>query len=315
MNYHITHRTLYDYGEPVTVSHHAARVAPRTTPLQLPAHWSLRISPEPAVRKLRTDYFGNSVCFFSIQELHQRLEIVSECLVELRPGPAPDPARSPAWEEVVSTLRAPPSPEALEAQQFIFDSPHIRISPALADFAAPSFPPRRPLLEAVLDLNHRIHSDFTFDPRATTIATPLEQVLKNRRGVCQDFTHLALGCLRSLGLAARYVSGYLRTHHAPDQPQLVGADATHAWLAVFCPTHGWVDFDPTNDLMPRLEHITAAVGRDFADVSPVSGIITGGGDHLVQVGVHVQPVSPPPDTTPALLTAPSTHRPPPASSP
>ena len=292
MNYRISHRTLYEYDEPVTVSHHAARVKPRVTPVQERATWTLRISPEPAVRKMRTDYFGNRVCSFSIQELHQRLEIIAECEVGLRPGLPPEPEASPPWEEVASALREPVSLESLDAQQFVFDSPHVRISPALAALAEPSFTPGRPLLEAVLDLNHRIHDEFTFDPRATTVATPLEQVLERRRGVCQDFTHLALGCLRSLGLAARYVSGYLRTHHGPQQPQLVGADATHAWLSVLCPGYGWVDFDPTNDLMPRFEHVTVAYGRDFADVSPVSGIITGGGDHRVHVAVHVKPLAP-----------------------
>ena len=290
MIYQISHRTVYEYDEPVTVSHHAARVKARLTPLQERSAWSLRISPEPAVRKMRTDYFGNRVCFFSIQELHQRLEIVAESRVRIDAGLPPEPERSPAWEEVAAPLRDPPAPEALEAQQYIFDSAHVRLSPALAEFAEVSFSPDRALLDAVLDLNHRIHSEFTFDAKATTVATPLEQVLERRRGVCQDFTHLALGCLRSLGLAARYVSGYLRTHHDPDKPHLIGADATHAWLSVFCPGYGWVDFDPTNDLLPRFEHITVAYGRDFADVSPVSGIITGGGEHRVQVAVHVQPL-------------------------
>jgi len=290
MNFRISHSTIYDYDEPVTMSHHAARVKPRITALQDRTSWSLRISPEPAVRKMRTDYFGNRVCFFSIQEFHQRLEIVTECDVRIDPGLPPEPDHSPPWEQVASALREPVTPEALDAQQFVFDSTHVRISPLLAELAEPCFLPDRPLIEAVLDLNHRIHTEFTFDTKATTVATPLEQVLQRRRGVCQDFTHLALGCLRSLGLAARYVSGYLRTHHAPDRPHLVGSDATHAWLSVFCPGYGWVDFDPTNDLMPLFEHITVAYGRDFADVSPVSGIITGGGDHRVHVGVDVKPI-------------------------
>ncbi len=290
MNYQILHRTLYDYDEPVTVSHHAARVKPRTTSLQNPSDWSLRISPEPAVRKMRSDYFGNRVCFFSIQELHRRLEIVAESHVQLEPGLPPEPDHSPPWEDVAAALRVPASPDALDAQQFIFESAHVRLSPVIAELAHPSFAAGRPLLEAVLDLSHRIHTEFTFDVTATTIATPLEQVLERRRGVCQDFTHLALGCLRSYGLAARYVSGYLRTHHSPDRPRLVGADATHAWISVFSPGYGWVDFDPTNDIMPRFEHITAAYGRDFADVSPVSGIITGGGEHRVHVAVQVKPM-------------------------
>lgn len=291
MNYRITHRTLYEYSEPVTVSHHAARVKPRMTAVQRRASWVLRLGPESR-QKMRTDFFGNRVCFFSVEQLHERLEIVAESEVTLLPVPPAEPASSPAWESVVESLREPATTEVRDAQQFVFESPHVRAMVELAEYAAPSFAARRPLLEAVLDLNHRIHSDFTFDPQATTVATPLETVLEERRGVCQDFTHLMIGCLRSRGLAARYVSGYLRTYRAKEEggKDLVGADATHAWLSVFCPGGGWVDFDPTNDLVPALEHITVAYGRDFADVSPVSGIITGGGEHRVHVAVKVEPV-------------------------
>lgn len=291
MIYRIQHRTVYEYSEPVTVSHHAARLKPRNTEAQSLSEWRLSIGPDPAVRKMRTDYFGNRVCFFSVQELHERLEIVAESVVRLEPGLPPEPGRSPAWESVAAALRQPVSPETLEAQQFAFESPHVRPSPPLAAMAAESFVAGRPLLEAMLDLNRRIHEDFTFEAGVTTVATPLEKVLEERRGVCQDFTHLALGCLRSLGLAARYVSGYLRTYRAPGQAGLVGADASHAWLSVFCPGFGWVDFDPTNDLMPGYEHITVAYGRDFTDVSPVSGNITGGGEHSVAVAVAVQPLT------------------------
>jgi transglutaminase-like putative cysteine protease len=291
MNYRVRHRTVYEYGEPVTVSHHAARLKPRFTSGQQRDEWALRILPEPAVRKMRTDYFGNRVCFFSVQELHRRLEIEAESFVRLAFPPSPDPDASPAWEEVASALRQPATPETLEALQFVFESPHVRPSRELAALAAPSFPVGRPLLAAMVDLNHRIHEEFTFDDKATTVATPIATVLEQKRGVCQDFTHLVLGCLRSMGLAARYVSGYLRTYRSPGRADLVGADASHAWLSVFCPGHGWVDFDPTNDLMPRDEHITVAYGRDFADVSPVSGIITGGGEHAVHVAVSVIPVA------------------------
>jgi transglutaminase-like putative cysteine protease len=290
MTYRITHRTRYEYAEPVVMSHHAARLEPRRTGTQERESWSLRIEPEPAVRRMRSDYFGNRVCFFTIQELHQRLEIAAESVVRLLPGLPPDPAESPPWEEVVALLREPGSEESLEAQQFGFDSPHVRAAPELAALAAPSFPPRRALLEGMVDLTRRIHAEFTFDPRATTVATPLEEVLRGRRGVCQDFTHLALGCLRSLGLAGRYVSGYLRTYRDGEPAARVGADASHAWLSLFCPGVGWVDFDPTNDLMPGSEHITVAYGRDYADVSPVSGIITGGGEHRVGVEVRVEPM-------------------------
>lgn len=290
MNYRVRHRTVYEYSEPVTVSHHAARVKPRGTQAQQRREWRLDIAPEPALRKMRTDYFGNRVCFFSVQELHERLEILAESVVRIEPGLPPDPAHSPRWDDVADALRKPVSADTLEAQQFAFGSPHVRLSRELADFAVPSFPAKRPLLDAVLDLNRRIFEEFTFDARATTVATPLENVLRERRGVCQDFTHLGLGCLRSLGLAARYVSGYLRTHRPAGEVELVGADASHAWLSVFCPGFGWVEFDPTNNLIPGFEHITVAYGRDFADVSPVSGVITGGGEHTVSVAVQVEPI-------------------------
>lgn len=289
MNYRITHSTVYEYAEPVTVSHHAARVKPRFTAIQHRDEWVLRITPEPAVRKMRTDYFGNRVCFFSVQELHQRLEIEAESVVRIEPGLPPEVEHSPPWETVAEALQQPVTADTLEAQQFVFDSPQVRPHAGLAELARPSFEKGRPLLSAMKDLNRRIHREFTFDPKATTVATPLETVLAQRRGVCQDFTHVALGCLRSLGLAARYVSGYLRTYRAPGEAGLVGADASHAWLSVFCPGYGWVDYDPTNDLMPGFEHITVACGRDFSDVSPVSGIITGGGEHTVTVAVSVKP--------------------------
>jgi transglutaminase-like putative cysteine protease len=166
----------------------------------------------------------------------------------------------------------------------------VRASFDLADYAKESFPKEKPVLAGARDLNTRIFRDFKFDSKATTVATPLEEVWEKRRGVCQDFAHLGIACLRSLGLPARYVSGYLRTHPPAGQPRLVGADASHAWFAIFCPGHGWVDFDPTNNVQPADEHITVAYGRDFGDVSPVAGILTGGGKHDVKVSVDVEPI-------------------------
>jgi transglutaminase-like putative cysteine protease len=182
------------------------------------------------------------------------------------------------------------APEHLDAWQFIYDSPQIRCSPELAEFARPSFPAGQPILTAVAAFMSRIHREFTYDSKATTVSTPVEEVFRHRRGVCQDFAHLAIACLRSLGLPARYVSGYLRTQPVPGRDRLVGADASHAWFSVFAPGCGWVDFDPTNDVQPDREHIAIASGRDFSDVSPVSGMIVGGGRHLVRVSVDVEPV-------------------------
>ena len=290
MTYDIVHRTTYDYAAPVSVSHHVARLEPRATATQECGDFSLKIFPPPALRKTRDDYFGNRLCFFSIQEVHQRLETVTASRVTVRPTPTVSFGASPAWEEVACLFRDPVSPEVIEPYQFVFDSPQVRVSFELADYALESFRPGTPLLTAASDLMRRIHADFKYDPRATTVATPLEEVWGKRRGVCQDFAHLGLGCLRALGLPARYVSGYLRTRPPPGQARLVGADASHAWFAVFCPGTGWVDFDPTNNLIPGEEHITVAYGRDFADVSPLSGVLTGGGRHDVKVSVDVKPV-------------------------
>ena len=288
MTYNLVHRTLYEYASPVTVSHHAARVEPRRLPQQQVENFSLHIGPVPAIVKPRVDFFGNQVCGFSIQEIHQHLEITARSRVTVAATTPPAPALSPEWEGVVELFSDPVSPEVVEPYQFVFDSPLLGASPELADYARESFSARTPLLVAVADLNRRIFADFKYDPTATTVATPLAEVLEKRRGVCQDFAHLAIASLRSLGLPARYVSGYLRTRPPAGKPRLVGADASHAWFAVFCPDVGWVDFDPTNNVLPAEEHITVAFGRDYSDVSPVSGVITGGGEHEVKVSVDVE---------------------------
>lgn len=287
MTYNILHRTLYDYAAPVTVSQHVARLEPRTTVNQSRESYSLKIFPEPTLRKEREDYFGNQLCMFSIQEVHRKLEVITHSRVSVR---APKPVAleaSPAWEDVAELFRDPVSPEVVDPYEFVFDSPQIRASVELAEYARVSFAPRIPLLKAAADLNRRIFKDFKYDPKATTVATPLEEVMQHRRGVCQDFAHLGIAFLRSLGLPARYVSGYLRTRPPEGKPRLVGADASHAWFAAFCPSAGWMDFDPTNNCQPGEEHITVAYGRDFGDVSPVAGIITGGGRHEVRVSVDV----------------------------
>jgi transglutaminase-like putative cysteine protease len=287
MTFDLVHRTLYRYSEPVTVSQHAARVEPRSLSGQILEDFSLIIEPAPPVRKTRTDYFGNRVCLFSIQEVHSRLEIVARSRVTIAAVTPPALSLSPPWERVVELFTDPVSPEVVEPYEFVFDSPLLRANAALADYARPSFADGTPLLSAVLDLNRRIYADFRYDRVATTVATPLEEVMQKRRGVCQDFAHVAIASLRSLGLAARYVSGYLRTRPPEGKPRLVGADASHAWFSVYCPDLGWVDFDPTNNVMPETDHLTLGYGRDFGDVSPISGILTGGGKHTVKAAVTV----------------------------
>ncbi len=301
MTFAITHQTVYEYEAPVAVSHHVARLEPLSSQRQSCGRFELDILPAPALRKVHSDYFGNRLCFFAIQESHSRLEVTARSLVtrhSIPTHPAPDSPletedkieTETPWEQVLEMFRDPVSPQVVDPYQYIFDSPQVRASMELADYALPSFSGGCGLMEAVRDLNRRIFEDFKYDVKATTVATPLEEVLAKRRGVCQDFAHLGIACMRSMGLPARYVSGYLRTHPPQGKPRLVGADASHAWFSVFCPGWGWLDFDPTNNLQPGLEHITVAVGRDFGDVSPVAGIVTGGGSHVIKVSVDVEPL-------------------------
>lgn len=285
--YHIHHTTVYQYTEPVSLCHNVLHLKPRFCARQVCQRDHLLISPEPVVMETHADYYGNPATFFTIQEPHRTLQVTADLMVEVSSEPLPNLAASPPWEMVRDGLTADKSPRGLEAYQFVFDSPYIPRSDDLATYATPSFTPGRPLAEAAMDLTKRIHRDFRYDQRATSLTTPVREVLAHRRGVCQDFAHLQIGCLRSLGLAARYVSGYLQTSPPPGQTKLVGADASHAWLAAFCPNLGWIDFDPTNDTIPGERHITLAWGRDYDDVSPIKGIILGGGQHSISVGVDV----------------------------
>jgi transglutaminase-like putative cysteine protease len=289
MLYRITHRTVYDYSEPAALGHNILHLEPRQHPRQTVREQSLAIEPTPAMTQRQTDYFGNPTCYFSIQLPHRRLALTARSQVDVAP-PAPlETMRSPCWEEVRDALRAASTPALRAAYAFVFDSPYVPLDEALADYARPSFAAGRPMLDTVLELTRRIHRDFRYDRRATTVATPVAEVLARRAGVCQDFAHLQIGCLRALGLAARYVSGYLVTEPPPGQPRLIGADASHAWVSVFCPVCGWIEFDPTNDQVPSDRHITLAWGRDYDDVSPVRGIVLGGGRSMLTVAVDVTP--------------------------
>jgi transglutaminase-like putative cysteine protease len=247
------------------------------------------VAPLPAERATREDFFGNRVLYFALQDSHDELVVTASSEVEVSVPPAPPaPVRTLGWEMARQRSAADPDAAALAARQFALDSPHAAVAPDVAAYAAASFSARRPLLDAVADLNHRIHRDFEFDPESTTIATPLAEVLERRHGVCQDFAHLAIACVRAQGLGARYVSGYLETEPPPGVARLTGADVSHAWFAVFVPGHGWVDFDPTNDLKPTNRHVTLAWGRDYADVTPLKGIIFGGGAHTPEVAVDME---------------------------
>jgi transglutaminase-like putative cysteine protease len=288
MIYKLVHRTTYKYKYPVSVGNHVACLKPRSLPRHRLERCELHIQPTPATITERTDYFGNTLHFFTVQEPHTELvvEARSEMIMENAVTALPHEALT--WEEVVRSLPEDHSPEGLEAYQFRFESPRIALRSEFAAYALQSFTPRRPLWEGLLDLTERIHKDFRFDSGVTTVRTPTEQVFRKRRGVCQDFAHLQIACLRSLNLSARYVSGYLRTYPPPGQPRLVGADASHAWVSAYCPGTGWLDLDPTNNLVPSNGHVTVAWGRDYGDVSPLHGLILGGGVHVLNVSVDME---------------------------
>jgi len=287
MRYQVTHETSYKYETPVVLSQQLLHLTPRVLPWQQREQHQIGIHPEPAEMSSREDYFGNLVTQILLAAPHTALTVRAESRVAVEPHAQP-PAAEP-WEEVRDRLKRVSSATLVEPAQYLFESPHVECFRELASYAAPCFPRARPIFEAVRDLTRRIHADFKFDPKATSVSTPLREVLTNRHGVCQDFAHLMIGCLRSLGLAARYVSGYILTTPPPGRPRLVGADASHAWVSAYCGAAGWVELDPTNDCVVGDEHITLAWGRDFSDVTPMRGVILGGGDQELAIRVTVTP--------------------------
>ncbi len=292
MIYRVRHQTIYDYAEPVSLSHHVVRLIPRDLARQRRHSSELTIWPATSFQaSTHIDYFGNTVTSFTLPESHSRMSVEATSELEVQAPTHPVLSDSPAWETVRATVPDDRTQEGLAAFQFVFDSARIAARPALADYARESFPAGRPLLEAVSDLTARIHQDFRFDAKATEVTTPVETFFEKRRGVCQDFSHLQIACMRSLRLPARYISGYLRTLPPPGRPRLVGADASHAWCSAWCPGVGWVDFDPTNNCMPTDGHITLAWGRDYSDVSPIRGVLLGGAKHSLKVGVDVMPLA------------------------
>ncbi|MEO5714820.1 MAG: transglutaminase family protein [Luteolibacter sp.] len=291
MKYRLIHRTRYTYEGAVTVSHHLARLAPRTLPGQRCPWHELEIQPVPVGRGVHVDSYGNITSYFEIEGKHEELDVIARSLVEVFPTNHPEPASTPSWEVVRNACQIEKLTPGSEAGAFRFASPMVPVGGEYASYARAEFPPGRPVLEAVLGLTDRIFRDFKFDPRATDVTTPVSEVLKKRAGVCQDFAHLMLACVRSLGLPARYVSGYLETAPPPGKVRLTGADASHAWVSVFCgEAAGWIDTDPTNNLLPGERHITVAWGRDFSDVSPLRGVTLGAGGQRLAVAVDVIPV-------------------------
>ena len=287
MKYRVTHTNEFVYKTHVGLCYNEARLLPRELSCQKVLSAGLQIDPLPDDHYERYDYFGNRTAYFSIEKPYERLLVTATSEVQVDPHRPLEGADSLSWETARERLRNDRSEEVIVATQFALDSPMIKVDTHLKEYANESFLPSRPLDEAVHDLMQRIYEDFQYDPEFSTIATPLIEVMEERRGVCQDFAHLAIGCLRSLGLAARYVSGYIETVPPPGKERLVGADASHAWFSVFHPGAGWVDFDPTNNQLPADRHVTVAWGRDYADVTPLRGVSFGGGDHKLKVSVDV----------------------------
>jgi len=310
MRYRVHHETSYLYGYDVAHSHHLLHLVPRPGPYQQCVEHTLDVAPVAYRRRDEVDAFGNLVTRLEVDHVHRQLDVAAQMDVEVYIRPKVAPAESHPWERVRDDLdyhSRPPPRGALEACRFRHESPHVRVKQVLTDHGEDCFTKGRPILVAAEALMEKLHRDLTYAPGETTIATPVMEVLENRRGVCQDFAHLMIGCLRSRGLAARYVSGYLRTNPLtlPSPPvtgervpkagegALVGAGASHAWVAVYSPPFGWIELDPTNDTRVGMDHIAIAWGRDFGDVSPLRGVILGGGTHQLSVRVTVEAVTTP----------------------
>jgi transglutaminase-like putative cysteine protease len=290
VRYEIHHRSTYTYDDAVSIGHHLARLAPRELGHQHCEWHGVDVEPEPTSMAGHKDYFGNQCLFFALHGAHKSLTVVSHSFVVVEPPVLAAARETPPWEDIRSSVRGDQLNVDVAAGEYSFASRLVAPSPVFAQYAKPSFKPGVPVLEAAMDLNERIFRDFKFDPAATDVATPTLEAFEKRSGVCQDFAHILISCLRSLGLPARYVSGYLETLPPPGKPKMVGADASHAWVSVWCgPVHQWQDLDPTNRCRPQERHITVAYGRDFADVSPLRGVVYGSGEQKLKVAVDVIP--------------------------
>lgn len=285
MRYKVIHRTEYEYHSGVSVSQHMLHLRPRATERQRLDTFQLTVEPPIGTSNVHEDFYGNLVDIFSIDIPHKVLVVTSTSHLEVASPVWPEPSSTPPWERARDAAIA----EVGDGHpiEFLYDSTKIAQSATFRDYALKSFTPGRPLLSALLDLVNRMYREFKFDPKATNTTTPIEEAFTKKRGVCQDFAHIGIACLRSLGLPARYVSGYLETVPPPGKVRLAGADASHAWISVWCPGLGWIDADPTNNLLPGDRHVTIGWGRDFGDVSPIRGVAVGGGDHTLKVGVDV----------------------------
>lgn len=293
MRYRVVHTTRYRGESRVSVGYNEAWLKPLTTANQRLLDYQLEISPEPSSLFGRTDYFGNESVAFSFYEGYDELVVTARSEIEVLPRPAPQQAEGASWVALRESLegRQPGGAGStdLSVLELRHHSPRALPSPPLIAYARASFPEKHSTLRGAMDLCGRIYNDFRYDPGSTIVTTPVEEAFEQRRGVCQDFAHVMIVCVRSLGLPARYVSGYLRTKPAAGKPRLVGADASHAWASVYCGELGWVDFDPTNNVLAGVDHITVARGRDYGDIPPLRGVFIGGGQNSLEVSVDVEP--------------------------
>ncbi|WP_163835603.1 transglutaminase family protein [Spartinivicinus ruber] len=287
MKYQIKHTTTYQYNEKVSLSQNHARLTPQTNQCQSCLSHHLEISPKADYLVCFQDYFNNQVSVFEVPTMHDQMVVTAVSEVEIFAAQQ-QVDRQLTWEQVRDQLKQPIDMNSLQAAEFTLPTFSTNPVPELRDYACQSFFPGQSVVTGCEDLMARIYKEFTFDPEFSTTNTPVSEVFEHKRGVCQDFAHLALTCLRSLGLAARYVSGYIETLPPPGQEKLEGADATHAWIALYLPNWGWLDFDPTNNLKPTEQHVTLATGRDFWDVTPLKGIMFGGGSHHLKVAVDMK---------------------------
>jgi transglutaminase-like putative cysteine protease len=286
--YEVTHRTKYEYEAPVSASYGQAHLLPRERPGQWCRQAEVMFDPPPGDRSEHVDYFGNRTLNFSILQPHTSLTVTALSTVEVQEPPPMSLLANQPWELVQGAIASAASPLSIAAGEFVLDSPRVAASAELSAFASPSFATGRPIGEAVADLIHRIHGEFEYVPGATTVTSTIDELMESRQGVCQDFAHLAIGCLRSVGLAARYVSGYLETVPPPGKARVAGADQSHAWASLFVPGDGWIDVDPTNDRFVGDRYVTTAWGRDYGDVPPLEGVIfTDGNEHELTVTVDV----------------------------
>jgi transglutaminase-like putative cysteine protease len=303
----VRHVTEYRYSARVELGHHIAHLTPRGDAHQSVDQCELAIDPPPNDLRSGSDAFGNTRSYFSIFSPHDRLRVEARSRLSVADRYAHlDPTASPDWQAVRDRLQYRAGEAYVPASEFVFASPFIPRDRQFARYALASFTGGRPLVQAAIDLMHRVHTDFRYRPASTEISTPVLQAFRARTGVCQDFSHVMIGCLRSIGLSARYVSGYLVTAAEPRQPRPIGADASHAWISVYCPVLGWVDLDATNDVVPRERHVTVALGRDYGDVAPLRGVIRGGASHELTVAVQVTSLpGSAPGSPPATSAAPA----------